>query len=206
MSDSWYVSVSDGVAYPGEGYYYVICDVCGGKFRKRDTTKIRDKYNTLNNMIVCKKDIEKTNPQQRVKGKKDTIMSTPEYVRKPGTDRTVFISSPDEIETGDISNHSGVVSSAPTNLQILNATSSYVDMLWQAPITAGTNQITGYKIERASPAGGSYSTIVSDTQSEAMYYQDTSVSASTQYQYRVSAVNVDGISAASDSITTTTSA
>ncbi len=56
----------------------------------------------------------------------------------------------------------------------------------------------GYKIERRTFSGGSWSgwTTLAHARANAELYQDTGLSTSSQYQYRVSAVNAVGASAA----------
>jgi len=51
--------------YPGNERYFVLCDLCGKKFRKRDTVQIQDRFNLLNKLVVCHKDAERTNEQAR---------------------------------------------------------------------------------------------------------------------------------------------
>lgn len=80
-------------AYPGNGYYYVICDVCGKKTRFKDTVLIRDKYNYQNGLLVCKKDADKTNPQSYLRAKKER--PNPKSTRGEGPD--VFISTPNTL-------------------------------------------------------------------------------------------------------------
>lgn len=87
--------------YPGNGYYYVICDVCGKKMRARDSVLITDKYNYLNNMLVCKEDADKTNPQDQIKAVRERQIDNPKYIRTEGGDNFVFISDPSQIEDGD---------------------------------------------------------------------------------------------------------
>ena len=93
--------------YPGDGYYYVLCDVCGKKLRARDAVYINDKYNLLSKLLVCKNDADKTNPQSYLRAFKDTQIDNPRLIRSEGEDQFVFISDASEIEGGDTSDPAG---------------------------------------------------------------------------------------------------
>lgn len=189
--------------YPGDGYHYVICDVCGFKLRAKDCVLVSDKYNYLNNMLVCKKDYEESNPQDRIKAVRERQISNPKMIRVESANRYGFASEPDEIETADASDPTGRVASAARELTVIGASDSFVELQWQGPLDSGSSPATGYKIERESPVGGGFSTLVT-TSSPAQYYKDTTVSSGTQYNYRVSIVNDAGIGATSNEASITT--
>lgn len=190
--------------YPGDGYYYVLCDICGKKMRAKDTVLIKDKYNYHNNLLVCPEDADETNPQTYIRAAKEKQINNPKIIRSEGTDQFVFISSTSEIENGDSNNPAGRNPGVPKYLISIGATSSQIELQWIGPDDSGSSAICGYKIERESPIGGGFSTLVSDTQSVATYYKDTSVSSSTQYNYRVSAINRNGTGSASNEADNTT--
>ncbi len=75
--------------YPGNGYYYVICAVCGIKIRAKDTVLVKDKYNFQNNMVVCKKDADETNPQSYLKTRPERQIDNPDYIRSEGPDNFI---------------------------------------------------------------------------------------------------------------------
>ena len=190
--------------YPGNGYYYVLCDVCGKKLRAKDAVLITDKYNYLHNMLVCKDDADETNPADQIRAVRERQIDNPKNIRTESADTFVFISSVDEIEGGDTSDPTGRNAGVPQHLVIIGASASFIELQWQGPDDSGSSAICSYKIERESPVGNGFSTIVADTDSVARYYKDTTVSASTQYNYRVSAINKNGTGSASNEAALTT--
>lgn len=93
-----------------------------------------------------------------------------------------------------------VVPSPPTGLtatgKILTATGKIlqIDLNWNSPSDDGRTPITGYKIERSTDGGNTWSTIVEDTGNTDTAYSDTDVLPLTTYTYRVSAINAIGTS------------
>lgn len=79
----------------------------------------------------------------------------------------------------------------PTNLIAVTDVSD-IDLDWNAPIFEGYNPVIGYKIERESPIGGGFLTLVANTGNTNTFYEDTTVSAGVEYNYRVRALNSAG--------------
>lgn len=94
--------------------------------------------------------------------------------------------------------------SAPTGLGAVAMSTSRIDLVWNAPSNNGGSSITGYKIERSTNGGNSWSTLVSNTGSTNTLYADTGLSSSTTYTYRVSAINSIGTSSPSNTASATT--
>lgn len=187
------------MGYPGDGEYYVICDVCGFKKRARETVLVNDKYNYLNGMVVCFADYDKTNPQTYIKAKKERGFRNPRKVRIEGDyDNFRFTSDPDDVETNGTFPIAAILPGKPRYLHIFTATPGATELQWLGPNLPGSSVIYGYKIERESPLGGGFSTIEANTQSVATYYKDTTTVASTVYNYRVTAINQTGAGPASD--------
>jgi hypothetical protein len=102
---------------------------------------------------------------------------------------------------------------APTGLVATTFNSTQIDLSWTA--AEGNGQpITGYAIQRESPIGGGFTTIVADTGSAATTFSDSPANAitfsytplniQTQYNYRVNATNSIGTGDASNEDSATT--
>ncbi|SMH71421.1 putative spherulin 4 [Candidatus Nitrosotalea okcheonensis] len=94
---------------------------------------------------------------------------------------------------------------SPTSLTATTISSSQINLSWTAPSNNGGSAITGYKIERSTDSGITWSTIVANTASVSTTYSDSGLAASTAYTYRVSAINIVGTSPPSNTATTITS-
>src|SRR5205807_1200662 len=97
-----------------------------------------------------------------------------------------------------------VVPSPPTGLTATVASSSQIDLSWTAPTDNGGSAITGYKIERSTNGGTTWTTIVSNSGSTATTYSDTGLTPGTTYTYRVSSVNSAGTSPPANTASATT--
>lgn len=96
------------------------------------------------------------------------------------------------------SGSSATVPGAPTGVAVSTVSTSETQVTWVAPASDGGSPITGYKIERESPVGGGFATIVANTGSTSTAYNNNSgLSAGTQYNYRISAINGIGTGPAS---------
>lgn len=104
-----------------------------------------------------------------------------------------------------ISVSNATVPGVPTGLSASAVSSSQINLSWTAPADNGGSAITGYKIERESPVGGGWSTLVANTGSSTTSYSDTGLFGNTQYNYRVSAINAVGTGSASSAANAVTS-
>src|SRR6058998_2540166 len=97
-----------------------------------------------------------------------------------------------------------VAPSPPTGLAASASSSSQISLSWTAPMDNGGSAITGYKIERSTDGGTTWSTLVANTGNTATTYSDTGLTHTTTYTYRVSAINSIGTSSASSVASATT--
>src|SRR6185369_8968497 len=91
---------------------------------------------------------------------------------------------------------------APSALTATAVSSSQINLAW----TDNANNETGFKIERKTGAGGTYSQIATVGANITTYNNNTGLSASTTYYYRVRANNAAGDSAYSNEANATTQA
>ncbi len=92
---------------------------------------------------------------------------------------------------------------APTAISATAVTASQINLLWA---DNSTNE-TGFKVQRKTGAGGTYATIATIATPNTTSYNDTGLSASTQYYYRVYAYVTGGSdSLASNEVSATTPA
>jgi len=92
--------------------------------------------------------------------------------------------------------------SQPGTLTATAVSSSEVDLSWGA--STGTLGVAGYQVERCQGAGCTSFTQIAAPAGTATSYQDTSVSASTSYSYRVRAVDSAGETGPYSNIATAT--
>ena len=188
--------------YPSDGYYYGICDICGKKLRIKEMKKT---WGTRGTLLVCPADYEDPHPHDYIKSFKER--KQPALARPEATDSFRFVDEVTEIETSTTTYPTGRSPDAPTNLVAEPSSSTVIVLKWRMDKSSpGSGPITGFKIERESPTGNGFSTIVSTTGFPSLYYENTSLTADTQYNYRVSAINAYGTSSASTEAAATTAA
>src|SRR5206468_3654276 len=124
-----------------------------------------------------------------------------------GTTYTYRVSAINSVGTGSPSSNASattlaVAPSPPTGLTATAVSSSQINLSWTAPNNGGS-AITGYKVERSTDGGSSWSTLVANTGSTATTYSDTGLAHTTTYTYRVSAINSVGTSPPSNGASAT---
>jgi len=90
------------------------------------------------------------------------------------------------------------VPTAPLSLGVTTTSTTELELSWTTPTSDGNQPITGYKIERESPIGNGFTTLIADTGNNNISYNNTILLSATQYNYRVSAINSVGISTTSN--------
>src|SRR5579875_783710 len=92
----------------------------------------------------------------------------------------------------------------PMNLMARAASTSQIDLSWSPPADLGGLLITGYKIDRSTNGGSTWSTIVFSTGNAQTTYANGGLSPGTTYWYRVSAITLILTSAPSNTASATT--
>ena len=96
--------------------------------------------------------------------------------------------------------------STPTGTNATLSTPSTIKLSWNLPVSSGSSQVTGYKIEKSTDNGSTWDIVVSNTGNTATIYFDTVRSPGTTYTYRISAINSAGNSLPSSPVSVTTPA
>lgn len=169
--------------YPGDGYYYVLCDICKKKIRRKDAVPIDDKFNLQNKLLVCKEDADLPNPL--IRPYKAREYKAPILVR------------PDQLDFLQTTSGS-IVPSAPQDLIAKrNLLSGTITLEWQGPLNGGDSPITGYAIYQSVPQLGPQTLVNSNTLGTTTY-EDIYSDPNGIYTYWVAAVNYAGIGAISN--------
>ena len=79
-----------------------------------------------------------------------------------------------------------------------------INLSWTAPSMDGGSAITGYRVESSANGSTGWTNLVADTGSTTTTYSHTGLPAGATRHYRVSAINVEGTSGASDTANATT--
>ena len=133
------------------------------------------------------------------------LASSTTYTYRVSAINSVGTSTPSNTASATTSGTVSSVPQPPTGLTSTTASSSQINLAWTAPSNNGGSTITGYKIERSTDSGTTWSTIVSNTSSTSTTYSDSGLAASTAYTYRVSAINSVGTGSPSNTASATTS-
>ncbi|HYL65810.1 MAG TPA: fibronectin type III domain-containing protein [Nitrosopumilaceae archaeon] len=124
------------------------------------------------------------------------------------TTYTYRVSAINQIGTSQPSNTASATTfnTVPSQPIGLTATAQtlQINLRWNAPSDNGGTPITGYKIERSTNNGNTWSTIVSNTGSTGTTYSDKNILPLTTYTYRVSAINDIGTGNSSNTASAST--
>lgn len=188
------------------GNYLTRCDICGYQMLDSESYVISDPNSIHKGLVVDQKCLDAIGIPLNWKPKTDIPRTNSKIVRGQETMPYIGINTISGIESGVSDSRDTRVPSTPSKLAIKQAESDGVAIFWEGSADNGSSPVYGYKIERESPVAGGFSTLVANTDSVAQYYLDESVSASTQYNYRVSSINREGTSSASNEAAVTTGA
>ena len=64
-----------------------------------------------------------------------------------------------------------------------------INLTWNAPSDSGGDFITGYRIQRSTNAGATFTTILANSGTSTRTYTDTNLTPGTTYTYRIAALN-----------------
>lgn len=166
----------------GPGYAYILCDVCGRKIRQKDAILITDRYNTQSNLLVCKDDADKTNPQNIPFSISELNITNPKLVRSEAPDTNI------------VNPYDNRVSSAPQlAIATIHPINSTIILQWQGPVDVGSGPIIGYQITRAEQQLTFDVTIEANTNINSTYYEDLTGDISVDYLYTIAAINTFGM-------------
>src|SRR5437899_10326778 len=126
-----------------------------------------------------------------------------------GATYTYRVSAINSIGTGSPSSTASAttlaVTASPLNgLSATTVSSSQINLSWAPPADNGGSAVTGYKVERSTDGGTTWSALVVNTASTATAYSDTGLTHTTTYTYRASAINSVGTSSPSNTASATT--
>ena len=182
MSNKGYSIHVPITSYPGSENYYVICDVCGFKYHKKDTVQIQDRFNLQNRLVVCHKDIDKVNAQSRPYKARE--YRAPKLVRPEPNQQNY-----PEVPNLNSDTAPGIVANL---IAFADPLTNAIDLWWLGPIDGGTDPITGYVIYQSNPQLSTPLVICANTLSGSPSYQDTLTPVNTQCTYQVAAINSYG--------------
>lgn len=172
--------------HPGSGYIWVVCDICGKEYRRKDTVLVNDPFNTQHGLVVCKWDLDQRNDQALPNRIRESVVPAPELIR---------VEKPDQFVTND---NDDTVPTAPRNLvATLSPIEDIIALYWDGPEDPGSSGIIGYEIIRTVPLGSPV-TIESQTATSATYYEDLTGDVDETYEYTVAAINSFGKGPASN--------
>src|SRR5206468_1020053 len=125
------------------------------------------------------------------------------------TSYTYRVSAINSVGTGSPSSTASattlaVAPSPPTGLRATSVSSSQINLSWTAPSDNGGSAITGYKIERSTDGGTTWTTLVANTGSTATTYSHTGLTHSPTHRSPDLAINSVGTSSPSSTVSATT--
>ncbi len=184
---------------------FFICDVCQGRYLISQSTYVSDSNSQQYGMLLCPKDVDEVDDLRTRKVVRDLVPPDPKLVRIEQTNYFQTLDQDSMIETGGQQVSVGYAPDAPTNFYLIEVEPGAVSFGWEIA-SVGSSSIIGYRIERAfynSDEFEDFEVLSVNTQDPDTTYIDVNTSASTQYIYRLKAINTYGSSDYSNEFTIT---
>jgi hypothetical protein len=159
-------------------------------------------YDSNNKFVLLSSGVVDSNNAYQIMVDTSTTSNHPKFSLKGIYNATAFIMNQAAGKTVDFvfsPDGSSIAPSSPISLSATPFLSTEIDLSWYAPKMNGGSSITGYQIERDS--GNGFNVIKNNA---ILTYQDTGLTSSKQYSYRVSAINSAGTSTTSNVVYATT--
>jgi uncharacterized membrane protein len=159
-------------------------------------------YGSNNNYVLLSSGTADNNNAFQITVDTGTQDNKPKFSLKGIYNATAFIMNKASGKTIDFvfsPDGSPIAPSSPTSLTATAYSSTEIFLNWSTPMMNGGSPITEYKIERND--GNGFNAIQNTL---TLTYQDTGLTSSKQYSYRVSAINSAGTSTPSDMVYATT--
>lgn len=170
---------------------YALCDVCGFQYHIKDLIKVNAPRHQQHNLLVCRRDLDKLNPQTDPIGNiADKLLTNTDKVRVEVEDGNQAVNLDDD----------RLPSKPLFGKAVVDPIQDKVTLYWEGPYDSGTSAIIGYKVVRSEPPGGPEDILTLNTENGSPYYFDSSSDTSATYTYRVAAVTALGTGPYSDYI------
>src|SRR5207245_6038367 len=105
------------------------------------------------------------------------LVTSTTYTYRVSAINSVGTSSPSNTASATTSSIIATAPGSPTGLSATTVSSSQINLSWTAPANNGGSAITGYKIERSTDGGTTWTILVANTANISTTYSDTGLTA-----------------------------